>query len=61
MSEPGRLSDATIKARNRRNAAIGLALAAFVAVVFVVTMVRLQQNVAAGSAERTAAAARAAQ
>jgi hypothetical protein len=37
-------------ARSRRNVAIGLALAAFVALIFIVTMVRLAQNVENGAA-----------
>ena len=45
MSDP-RLTPGEQKARSRRNVAIGLALAAFVALVFVVTMVRLAQNAA---------------
>ena len=45
MSAP----DPATKARQRRNVAIGLALAAFVALVFVVTMVRLAQNSQAGA------------
>ena len=36
------------KARQRRNVALAGALVLFVVVVFVVTMVRLSQNVAAG-------------
>ena len=36
-------------ARKRRNLAIGGSLAAFVIIVFLVTMVRLSQNIAAGA------------
>lgn len=38
--------EAAKKARNGRNIAIGLGLAAFVVLVFVVTLVRLGANVA---------------
>ena len=38
--------DAAAKARNGRNIAIGLGLAAFVVLVFIVTLVRLGANVA---------------
>jgi len=43
------VTEAELTARKRRNVAIGLALVAFVALVFVVTMVRLAQNSAAGA------------
>jgi len=40
------------KARRRRSLAIAAALIAFVAVVFVVTMVRMSQNTAKGVEQR---------
>lgn len=39
--EQGRLSDDEIKARNRRNIWLGLALFGFVVLVMVITVVRL--------------------
>lgn len=36
-----------LKARKRRNVAIGIALFAFMALVYLVTIVRLQDNMAA--------------
>ena len=48
MIDP-RLGPEGTKARNRRSIAIGLVLAAFVALVFVTTMVRLAQNAQAGA------------
>lgn len=44
MSDPFGEGEAAASARRKRNIAIGLALAAFVAVVFVVTMIRLSQG-----------------
>lgn len=41
----GPLDEAAKAARNRRNIAMALALAAFVALVFVVTIVKLAGNV----------------
>ena len=40
------------QARKRRSIAIGLALAAFVALIFVTTMVRMGQNTAKGVQQR---------
>lgn len=39
--ETGRLSDDEIKARNRRNVWLGLALFGFVVLIMVITVVRL--------------------
>ena len=44
MSDPFHEGALAAQARRRRSLAIALLLAAFVAVVFVVTMVRLAQN-----------------
>jgi hypothetical protein len=47
MTEPGReLSAEEKRARGRRNVAIALTLAAFVVLVFVITLVRLKEQVA---------------
>ncbi len=43
-------------ARSRRNVAIALALVAFAAVVFAVTMIRMAQNTRAGIEQRAAEA-----
>ncbi|MDX2233661.1 MAG: hypothetical protein NW200_04105 [Hyphomonadaceae bacterium] len=40
------VTDAEIRARQRRNLIIALSLVAFVALVFVITLVRLQGNIA---------------
>ena len=37
------------KQRGRRNLAIGLGVAAFAAIVYLVTMLRIAQNIGAGS------------
>lgn len=42
--------DAFISARKRRNRAIALGLIAFAALVFIITALRLAQNIAAGQA-----------
>ena len=42
--------DAFIAARKRRNRAIAISLVAFAVLVFVVTALRLAQNIAAGAA-----------
>jgi len=47
MSDPKSEDAVAAKARRGRNVALGLALAAFVIVVFVVTLVRLGANAAA--------------
>lgn len=46
MNQPVNNDDAAKKARNGRNVALALGLAAFVVLVFVVTLVRLGGNVA---------------
>lgn len=46
MSDPLNESDEAAKARRRRNLAIGLALAAFALLTFIVTIVRLGGHVA---------------
>lgn len=46
MSDPGSESEAFRKARRGRNIALALGLFLFVALVFVVTIVRLRGNVA---------------
>lgn len=57
MSDAPRPLDAqAVKARSRRNVAIGLALVAFVVIVFTVTVVRLTQNMAARPAPGAPAA-----
>ena len=45
MSDPARESPEALKARNRRNWVLAGALAAFVILVFVVTIIRLAANV----------------
>jgi hypothetical protein len=44
------LSQEERRARDRRNLAIGLALGAFVLLIFLITMSRLQDNIAGGGA-----------
>ncbi|CAN7564564.1 hypothetical protein LJR225_004168 [Phenylobacterium sp. LjRoot225] len=46
MSNPARESEAESKARRGRNIALALGLLLFVALIFVVTIVRLGSNVA---------------
>ena len=45
MSDPNRESDAAARARRGRNIAIAVGLVLFVALVYVVTVVRLGANV----------------
>ncbi|HEY3697582.1 hypothetical protein [Phenylobacterium sp.] len=45
MSDPARETDAAARARRGRNIALALGLAAFVVLVFVVTLVRLGAHV----------------
>ena len=45
MSDPNRESDAAARARRGRNIAIAVGLIVFVALVYVVTVVRLGANV----------------
>jgi hypothetical protein len=47
MSDPKDESEAARRARTGRNIAIALGLVAFVIIVFIVTITRLQGNVAA--------------
>ena len=47
MSDPFREGPDAARARRRRSVAIALALVAFAAIIFLVTAVRLTQNVAA--------------
>ena len=46
MSDPSRESAEAGKARSRRNLALGAVLAAFVVLVFVITVIKLGANVA---------------
>jgi hypothetical protein len=46
MTAPRKDIDPAVKARNLRNIALGLGLAAFVVLVFVVTLVKLGGNLA---------------
>jgi hypothetical protein len=46
MSDPQRESEEAAKARRGRNIALGIGLAVFVVLIFVVTLVRLGGNVA---------------
>ena len=46
MSDPGNESDAARKARNGRNIALALGLVVFVILIFVVTVFKIQGNVA---------------
>jgi hypothetical protein len=47
VSDPNRESEVDAKARRGRNIALALGLVAFVVIVFVVTIAKLQGNVAA--------------
>ncbi len=47
MSDPRTEGETAAKARRGRNVALGLALAAFVVIIFIVTIVRLGANAAA--------------
>ena len=44
-----KLTDDQIRARRRRNVALGLALAGFMVLIFMLTIVRLGQNITAGA------------
>jgi hypothetical protein len=46
VSDPKRQDDAASRARRGRNIALAIGLAAFVVIVFIVTIVRLGGNVA---------------
>lgn len=51
MSEPGIvLSPAEVKARDRRNLWIALSIAAFVLLVFFITMAKVRDGIIAGGA-----------
>ena len=54
--DPFNEGEAAATARRRRNLAIALGLVVFIVVVFVTTMVRLGQNIAAGRAASLPAA-----
>jgi cytochrome c-type biogenesis protein CcmE len=50
MSEPGAiLTPAQVKARKRRNLWIALSIAAFVVLVFLITMVKVEDSIVAGA------------